>query len=77
MNRELQKKAERSLFQTKIAFKTNGVYTTQDMVYLKELMKVGEIRAVIDRTYPLQELAAVYDYGESARSSIFPVIFLQ
>ncbi|MHC5598103.1 MAG: NAD(P)-dependent alcohol dehydrogenase, partial [Nostoc sp.] len=29
----------------------------KDLVYLKELIEAGKIRVVIDRTYPLQELA--------------------
>ncbi|MBD2528387.1 NAD(P)-dependent alcohol dehydrogenase [Nostoc flagelliforme FACHB-838] len=41
---------------------------TQDLVYLKELIEAGKIRAVIDRTYPLQELAAAHSYSESERA---------
>ncbi|MEH1997319.1 MAG: NAD(P)-dependent alcohol dehydrogenase [Nostoc sp.] len=41
---------------------------TQDLVYLKELIEAGKIRAVIDRTYPLQELAAAHSYSETGRA---------
>jgi 2-desacetyl-2-hydroxyethyl bacteriochlorophyllide A dehydrogenase len=41
---------------------------TQDLVYLKELIETGKIRAVIDRTYPLQELAAAHAYSETGRA---------
>ncbi|MBG1270004.1 NAD(P)-dependent alcohol dehydrogenase [Nostoc sp. WHI] len=41
---------------------------TQDLVYLKELIEAGKIRPVIDRTYPLQELAAAHSYSESERA---------
>ncbi|MEH2421932.1 MAG: NAD(P)-dependent alcohol dehydrogenase [Nostoc sp.] len=41
---------------------------TQDLVYLKELIEAGKIRVVIDRTYPLQELAAAHDYSETGRA---------
>ncbi|MEH1832012.1 MAG: NAD(P)-dependent alcohol dehydrogenase [Nostoc sp.] len=41
---------------------------TQDLVYLKELIEAGKIRVVIDRTYPLQELAAAHAYSETERA---------
>ncbi|MBD6618731.1 NAD(P)-dependent alcohol dehydrogenase [Komarekiella sp. 'clone 1'] len=41
---------------------------TQDLVYLKDLIEAGKIRAVIDRTYPLQELAAAHTYSETERA---------
>ncbi len=41
---------------------------TQDLIYLKELIEVGKIRVVIDRTYPLQELAAAHSYSETGRA---------
>ncbi|MEH1770387.1 NAD(P)-dependent alcohol dehydrogenase [Nostoc sp.] len=40
----------------------------KDLVYLKELIESGKIRVVIDRTYPLQELAAAHDYSETGRA---------
>ncbi|MEH1808397.1 NAD(P)-dependent alcohol dehydrogenase [Nostoc sp.] len=40
---------------------------TQDLIYLKELIEAGKIRVVIDRTYPLQELAAAHGYSETGR----------
>ncbi|MCC5645678.1 NAD(P)-dependent alcohol dehydrogenase [Nostoc sp. CHAB 5824] len=41
---------------------------TQDLVYLKELIEAGKIRVVIDRTYPLAELAAAHAYSETGRA---------
>ncbi|NMF64423.1 NAD(P)-dependent alcohol dehydrogenase [Brasilonema octagenarum] len=41
---------------------------TQDLVYLKELIETGKMRSVIDRTYPLQELAAAHTYSETERA---------
>lgn len=41
---------------------------TQDLIYMKELIESGKIRVVIDRTYPLQELAAAHSYSESERA---------
>ncbi|MEH2076917.1 MAG: NAD(P)-dependent alcohol dehydrogenase [Nostoc sp.] len=40
----------------------------KDLLFLKELIEGGKIRAVIDRTYPLQELAAAHDYSETGRA---------
>ncbi|MDF5712237.1 MAG: NAD(P)-dependent alcohol dehydrogenase [Nostoc sp. S4] len=40
----------------------------KDLIYLKELIEAGKIRAVIDRTYPLQELAAAHAYSETGRA---------
>ncbi|MEH2376424.1 NAD(P)-dependent alcohol dehydrogenase [Nostoc sp.] len=41
---------------------------TQDLIYVKELIEAGKIRVVIDRTYPLQELAAAHSYSETGRA---------
>jgi len=38
---------------------------TQDLVYLKELIEASKIRPVIDRIYPLQEVAAAHAYSET------------
>ena len=42
---------------------------TQDLIYLKELIEAGKIRAVIDRTFSLQELAAAHAYSETEHTS--------
>jgi NADPH:quinone reductase-like Zn-dependent oxidoreductase len=41
---------------------------TQDLAYLKRLIEAGEIYSVIDRTYPLQEIAAAHAYSETKRA---------
>ncbi len=41
---------------------------TKDLLFLKELIEAGKIRVVIDRTYPLQELAAAHNYSETGRA---------
>jgi len=41
----------------------------KDLVDLKELIEAGKIRPVIDRTFPLQELAAAHSYSESGRAA--------
>lgn len=42
---------------------------SQDLNYLKDLIEAGKIRTVIDRTYPLQELAAAHTYSETGRAA--------
>ncbi|MEH2279083.1 MAG: zinc-binding dehydrogenase [Nostoc sp.] len=42
--------------------------STQDLVYLKELIEAGKIRVVIDCIYPLDELATAHSYSESERA---------
>lgn len=41
---------------------------SQDLIYLKELIETGKMRTVIDRTYPLEELAAAHEYSEGERT---------
>ncbi len=40
---------------------------SEDLKYLMDLMAVGKIKAVIDRTFPLQEVAAAHKYVDSGR----------
>lgn len=55
------------------ALKAGGVYRSvlsstrpkvEDLVFLKELIEAGEIRPVIDRCYPLDEVAEAHRYVE-------------
>ncbi|MEC4887258.1 MAG: NAD(P)-dependent alcohol dehydrogenase [Scytonema sp. PMC 1070.18] len=41
---------------------------TQDLAYLKEMVEAGKIRVVIDRTYPLKELAEAHAYSQTERA---------
>ena len=40
----------------------------KDLEYLKDLIEAGKIRSVIDRTYPLSELAAAHTHSETERT---------
>jgi 2-desacetyl-2-hydroxyethyl bacteriochlorophyllide A dehydrogenase len=42
--------------------------SSKDLAELKELIEADKIHSVIDRTYPLSEIAAAHQYSESGRA---------
>ncbi len=44
-------------------------YTKKDVLFLKELIEAGEYRAVIDRSYPLDEVVEATRYVETRQKT--------
>ena len=53
----------------KVLFSIPPRYTQKDVLFLKELIEAGRYRAVIDRSYPLEDVVDATRYVETEQKT--------